>query len=84
VKPRGDSKKSIRPTYSLAAPETCPDFEFVIKRVSIPDSVLTAFQANRTSEIGIQTKENEVRQAELEADAIEKRGELWSRANRRA
>ena len=40
------------PTYSLADPTTCPDFEFVIKRVTIPQDVLTAFEANRTSEIG--------------------------------
>ena len=67
------------PTYSLAQPEACPDFEFVIKRVTIPDEVLSAFQANRTSEIAVQTKKNEVKQAEFEAEAILKRQQALER-----
>jgi hypothetical protein len=46
----------------------------VIKRVDIPSSVVQAFEDARTSEIQIQTKENEVRQREAEARAIEALG----------
>jgi len=67
------------PTYSLADPTTCPDFEFVIKRVTIPQDVLTAFEANRTSEIAVLTKQNEVRQAEFESQAIQKRQQALER-----
>jgi regulator of protease activity HflC (stomatin/prohibitin superfamily) len=48
----------------------CGDPTFVIKRVDIPTSVTKAFEDVRTSEIQIQTKENEVRQREAEARAI--------------
>jgi regulator of protease activity HflC (stomatin/prohibitin superfamily) len=48
----------------------CGDPTFVIKRVDIPSSVTKAFEDVRTSEIQIQTKENEVRQREAEARAI--------------
>jgi regulator of protease activity HflC (stomatin/prohibitin superfamily) len=48
----------------------CGDPTFVIKRVDIPTSVAKAFEDVRTSEIQIQTKENEVRQREAEARAI--------------
>ena len=53
----------------------CPDFTFVIRHVTIPDEVKKAFESNRTSEIAIVTRENEVKQAELEAEAIAKRQE---------
>jgi regulator of protease activity HflC (stomatin/prohibitin superfamily) len=52
----------------------CGDPTFVIKRVDIPSSVVQAFEDARTSEIQIQTKENEVRQREAEARAIEALG----------
>ena len=52
----------------------CGDATFVIKRVDIPSSVAQAFEDARTSEIQIQTKENEVRQREAEARAIEALG----------
>jgi regulator of protease activity HflC (stomatin/prohibitin superfamily) len=48
----------------------CGDPTFVIKRVDIPTSVAKAFEDVRTSDIQIQTKENEVRQREAEARAI--------------
>jgi hypothetical protein len=48
----------------------CGDPTFVIKRVDVPASVSKAFEDVRTSEIQIQTKENEVRQRQAEAEAI--------------
>jgi hypothetical protein len=52
----------------------CGDPTFVIKRVDIPTSVTKAFEDVRTSDIQIQTKENEVRQREAEARAIQALG----------
>lgn len=49
----------------------CDDPTFVIKSVDIPKSVVDAFEANRTSEIKIKTKSNEVKQRQEEAQGIE-------------
>lgn len=48
----------------------CGDPTFVIKRIDIPKAVADAFESNRTSEVLIATRENEVRQREAEARAI--------------
>jgi regulator of protease activity HflC (stomatin/prohibitin superfamily) len=63
----------------FCAPTFRPDGEcgnptFVIKRVDVPTSVTKAFEDVRTSDIQIQTKENEVRQREAEARAIDALG----------
>jgi regulator of protease activity HflC (stomatin/prohibitin superfamily) len=52
----------------------CGDPTFAIKRVDIPTTVAQAFEDVRRSEIQIETKENEVRQREAEARAIEALG----------
>jgi hypothetical protein len=54
--------------------DACGDPVFVIKKVDIPTSVAKAFEDVRTSEIKIQTKENEIRQREAEARAIDSLG----------
>jgi regulator of protease activity HflC (stomatin/prohibitin superfamily) len=48
----------------------CSDPTFVIKRADIPKEVVQAFQDNRTSEVQILTKQNEIQQREAEAQAI--------------
>jgi regulator of protease activity HflC (stomatin/prohibitin superfamily) len=52
----------------------CGNPTFVIKKVDIPTSVAKAFEDVRTSDIQVQTKENEVRQREAEARAIDALG----------
>ena len=52
----------------------CADPTFVIQRVDIPEGVASAFEANRTSQVEIQTRQNEVAQREAEAEGIDALG----------
>lgn len=58
----------------------CSEFTFIIKHIEIPVGVKAAFESNRTSEVVVQTKLNEVRQREAEADAIRKLNEALNQA----
>jgi len=54
----------------FAAGGECSEVAFVIKRIDLPDSVVAAFESNRTSGIAVQTKRNEIAQREAEAESI--------------
>jgi regulator of protease activity HflC (stomatin/prohibitin superfamily) len=48
----------------------CTEPSFVIKKADLPKEVVKAFQDNRTSEVEILTKQNEIQQRQAEAQAI--------------
>jgi regulator of protease activity HflC (stomatin/prohibitin superfamily) len=48
----------------------CSEPIFVIKKADVPKDVVKAFQDNRTSEVQVLTKQNEIQQREAEAQAI--------------
>lgn len=60
--------------------EACPQFTFTIKGIDVPEGVRSAFESNRTSEIQVRTKENEVAQRAQEAEAIRKLNEALAAA----
>jgi regulator of protease activity HflC (stomatin/prohibitin superfamily) len=57
------------PTYELG--RDCSSPTFVIKKIDLPPDVVKAFQDNRTSQIQVQTAQNQIAQRQAEAQAIE-------------
>jgi regulator of protease activity HflC (stomatin/prohibitin superfamily) len=49
---------------------TCSEPTFIIKKADVPEDVAKAFQENRTSEVQVLTKQNEILQRQAEAQAI--------------
>jgi hypothetical protein len=49
------------------------DFRIVLRKIDVPESLRNELLANKESAVRVQTKQNEVRQAEQEAQAIQKR-----------
>lgn len=61
------------PTYVPGG--ECTDFKLVIKKPTLPDGVVDQYRQVQESRIAIQTKDNEIIQAEKEAQAIKARQE---------
>ena len=68
------------PTFAPGKP--CDAATFIIKKIDIPTAVATAFEDNRTSQIEVLTRENEIAQREAEAQAIEALNEALSDGGR--
>jgi regulator of protease activity HflC (stomatin/prohibitin superfamily) len=58
----------------------CPDFELVIKKPTLDPNVVLRYSEVQQSLIAIQTKQNEVKQAVLQAEAIDKLNKALSSA----
>lgn len=56
------------PNYQPGRP--CGNPTFVVKSVDIPPSIVTSFEAMRSSGIGIQTRKNEAEQRRIEAEGV--------------
>lgn len=56
------------PTYEPG--RACGTPTFVVKSVDIPPSIVSAYEANRSSSINIQTRENELEQRRIEAEGV--------------
>jgi len=67
------------PTY-VAGTNECPDFKLVLKKPTLPDAVVARYSEVQESRIEIQTKANEVIQADKQAEAIDKLNRALSSA----
>jgi regulator of protease activity HflC (stomatin/prohibitin superfamily) len=57
------------PTFKVGGP--CEDVTFVIKKVDLPKSVVASFEAQRNSEIGIVTEQNNTQRRAVEAQGVQ-------------
>lgn len=60
--------------------DPCPDFQLVLKKPTLPEGIVGQLQAVQESLIAIDTKKNEVEQANLQAQAIDKLNKALSSA----
>ncbi len=60
--------------------QPCGDMQFVIKRVTVPESVASAYEANAQSLIDVQTAANKVEQAKQQRLEIEALNEALSKS----
>jgi regulator of protease activity HflC (stomatin/prohibitin superfamily) len=58
----------------------CPDFKLVLKKPELPSAVVQRYSEVQESRIEIQTRQNEVKQADLQARAIDKLNKALSSA----
>lgn len=61
------------PTYDPGKP--CGHPTFVVKSIDIPPSIVAAYESNRSSGIGITTRQNEAEQRRIEAEGVKVLGD---------
>lgn len=69
-----DTEFFCGPDY-VAGTDVCPDFSLVIKKPQLPSEVVARYREVQEAEIKVATREQEVQQARLEAEAIRERQE---------
>ena len=57
------------PTYKPGG--DCPEITFVIKKIDLPKSVVAAFEAQRNSQIAVETEQNNTERRAMEAQGIQ-------------
>lgn len=56
------------PGFDRARPQECPDFTFIIKKVSAPDNIRENYSAVKASQIAIERARNEATRQKVEAE----------------
>lgn len=55
------------PGFTPTNPDVCPEIQFIVKKATPPGNILDAYAANKSSQIAILTRTNEVEQAKQQA-----------------